>query len=182
MNFRRHQPIGGTQVIKLLSIITLALVACSVNASETDNYALLAKKGVPEVTVHYRLADLKADRSEVEFAFKDVQAAFVKDGWLVVGNNWTQVPESTNQIRRESDRTMLCDVDVIGMPGTVHIQMKCGPSNQYGNGIFAHAEINPVTSGNWRKDINKVPIIVRQLHTHYAKLNASGLARFVPTW
>lgn len=165
----------------LTAAISLFAAFC-VQAAEMDNYALLAKKGVPEVTVSYRLANPEAEKNEVEFAFKDVQAAFVKNGWVVVGNDWTKVPESTNQVRRESDRTMRCYVDVIGMPKTVHVQMKCGPGNHYGNGIFAQAEINPVTSGNWRKDIKKVPNIIGQLHTYYQKLNASGLGKFVPTW
>lgn len=163
-------------------IAALMLVAFDVRANDTDTSALLSKKGMPEITVSYRLASPEADRNAVEFAFKDIQAAFVKDGWVIVGSDWTKVPESTNEIRRQTDRTRHCFVNAIGMPETVHIQAKCGPGNLYGNGVFAQAEINPVTSRNWRTDIKKVPNILGQLNAHCVKLNASGLAKFVPTW
>ncbi|MFZ1654434.1 MAG: hypothetical protein WAT84_01225 [Candidatus Moraniibacteriota bacterium] len=171
-----------SKFLTTLFVTLLSLVASCAHAEDTDNYALLSKKGMPEITVSYRLASPEADRNAVEFAFKDIQAAFVKDGWVIVGNDWTKVPESTNEIRRQTDRTGRCFVDVIGMPETVHIQAKCGPGNLYGNGVFVQAEINPVTSRNWRNDVIKVPNILHKIYVHYVKLDTIGLARFVPTW
>ena len=159
----------------------LLFVAFSAHAAEA-NYALVSKKGAPEVTISFRLHHPDADKSDTKKAFDDIQSAFVKAGWMVVGNDWTKVPESTNQIRSAADKAVHCFVDVIGMPKTVHVRAMCGSGNQFGNGLFVHAEINPVTSKDWQQDIQKVPNIIGQLRAYYGELDAKGLTKFVSRW